>query len=169
VGRLLRIFSVLFVFSIFSVSCFSQENSSKAGLGDNSVISKTIVQHRDISKYDDGGVFSCGILFSEGNCDYKKLRNTIWGCWIKKQRCFLILSSPSVDSGVSEYIFVEPNRTKKWTVVRRELGYHAVASDPEYEEKFFELPVVYSLSWSKKKGTKFLLFKNKKGKVVDKY
>jgi hypothetical protein len=150
---------ILFLFISNSVdSLFGQKEMSKVFSPDSSIISKSVLQKRDITQYFDGGNFRCGLFGSESGCDYKKIREVIWRCWTEKTLCYLTIGASSVDSPYNEHIFIEPNKNNQWQVIRRSESGHSI---PQYRQSIHDLPRVYYLEWRKNKNEKVLIFKNK--------
>jgi hypothetical protein len=161
--KILLIF--LFVLNLFS-AIFGQKEMSKVFSPDNSIISKSVFQKRDITQYFDGGNFRCGLSSSESECDYKKIREAIWQCWTEKTLCYLTISAVGVDSSYDQHIFIEPNKNNQWQVVRRVENGHTMR---QFRKPIHDLPRVYFLEWRKNKDEKVLIFKNKLGKVIEEF
>jgi signal peptidase I len=164
--KLFTIFSLVLIQLVFASVIFGQQKLSKFFSPDNTIIPKDILQKRDIAQYFDGGAFRCGIIVSNGDCDYKKLREVIWQYWNEKLLCYLTISDSSVDASRFEHIFIESNKKNVQIISRRVENSHVI---PEYREPLHNLPKVYSVEWSKNKVKKILVFKNRRGKVIDEY
>ncbi len=154
---------ILFLFVSNSVnSIFGQTEVSKVFSPDNSIISKSVLQKRDITQYFDRGNFRCGLFGYESECDYKKIREVIWRCWTKKTLCYLTIGASSIDSSYNEHIFIEPNKNNQWQVIRR-------SESPQYRQSIHNLPRVYYLEWRENKNEKVLIFKNKFRKIIEEF
>jgi hypothetical protein len=163
--KLYTLWSLLLIQIVFAPAIFGQQKLSKVFSPDNTIISKDILQKRDIRQYFDGGAFRCGMLASKGECDYKKIREVIWQCWNEKSLCYLTITVSGVDSGGIEHIFVESNLKKELIISRRTRTYHAII---KRQNRLHNLPKVYSIEWSKN-GEETLILKNKSGKVIGEY
>jgi len=157
-----------FLFSLIAITflnpVFGQKPQSKVFSPDNTIISKSIIQKREITKYFDSGAFRCGFFSTEGECDYEKIRNIIWQCWNEKILCYLTISSSSVDASRTEHIFIEPNKRNQWLVVRRAENSHTI---PKFRKPIHDLPIVHSVTWRKDKSEQILIFKNKFGRIIE--
>ena len=151
---------------IFKGFVLGQELRLEVFPADKFLISKSIIQSRDLNKYFDGGAFRCGFFGSESECNYEKIRRVIWQCWNEKTRCYLTINSSSVDASKTEHIFIEPNKNNKWLVVRRNEAYHALIKT---RKPINDLPKIYSVEWQMKDEEKILVFKNRFGKKIDEF
>lgn len=158
--------NILLLSLIFSVPILGQYKLPKVTSTDKSIISKTIIQKRDIRQYYDGGAFRCGGFSPKNQCDYEKLRKIIWQCWSEKTLCYSTISWNGVDAGGIEYIFIEPNKKNQWLIIRRSRNWHAVL---KVSNKLQNLPLIYSVDWSEKDGKKILLLKDNLGAVIGEY
>lgn len=158
------LFSLVVIIS-FS-SAFGQKQTIKVFSPDNALVSKNIIQKREITKYIDGGAFRCGFYSYKGDCDYEKVRKIIWQCWTEKTLCYLTITWLGVDASRTEHIFIEPNKNNQWLVVRRDKRSHAVL---QLKKTIYDLPKAYSVEWSTDKNERILLFKNKFGKVIQEF
>jgi hypothetical protein len=151
---------------IFTIPIFGQESKSKVFSPDNSLISKSIVQKRNINEYFDGGAFRCGFSGSENECNYEEVRKVVWQCSKEKTRCYLTISSSSADAGITEHIFIEPNKNNKWLIVRRTEKHRTLS---QIKKSVNDLPKVYFIEWQMKDREQILIFKNQLGKVIEKF
>jgi len=67
-------------------------------------IPPSLAQGRDLSKYDDGGVYRG----HESIADVQRLREFIWAHWTQKRRGYVEVVSEGIDSGTAAYLFIEP-------------------------------------------------------------
>lgn len=82
---------------------------------------KQILQNRDLSKYDFGGViFDCNSVLDEmQNCETLRnnARSFVSEHWENKKRAYLVVAFSAMDSASNAHIFIEPDKNGKWRVV----------------------------------------------------
>lgn len=138
---------------------------------DGEVSSATIAQGRDLQLYDQAGHFNCRRWTTTVSKDphetkkrieesYAVARNFIWEHWQNKKRGYLRLTADSVDAAATLHIFIEPDITGRWQIVRRIARVHAMMPSTVDES-----PIIRVVERKPKvNGNDELIFKDVNGK-----
>jgi hypothetical protein len=86
-------------------------------------IPASLAQGRDLSKYDDGGVYR-QLAYSH---NLQRLREFIWDHWTQKRRGFVEVLFEGVDAGTKAYLFIEP-MDGRWRIYWDEVQYSALSN-----------------------------------------
>jgi hypothetical protein len=86
---------------------------------------ETIIQSRNLSEYDYGGIIpSCfnnfEISVKECEATEKRARDFILKHWQNKKRAYIIVQYGGTDVSGEKHVFIEPNNSGQWEIVRRE-------------------------------------------------
>ena len=132
-------------------------------------------QGRDLSNYDQGGRFGCGIVGKSefGACldSIARARNFLWEHWTQKRRAYAIVELGSVDAVSDSHIFIEPDETGAWHVVWRIERVLCMSCAGDVDQ----VPDIRSVERSKAEqsfdyvpaGTTILVFRDKAGKQIE--
>jgi hypothetical protein len=133
-----------------------------------------ITQDRDLSLYERGGKFGCGgvMLKSEvARCRaaIARARAFIWKHWQEQKRGYVIVSLGSDDAESDSHIFVEPDESGAWHVVRRIQRVFAM----EHSGEIDDVPDIDSIEQRQAgkydvepAGTVILVFRDRDGKEI---
>jgi hypothetical protein len=135
----------------------------------------TPTQGRDLSAYDQGGRFGCGIVrkseFPACLESIARARSFLWEHWSQKRRAYTIVELGSVDAVSDSHIFIEPDETGAWHVVWRIERVVCMNCSGEIDQ----VPDIRSIERAEAEesfdyvtaGTRVLIFKDKDGKEIE--
>lgn len=133
------------------------------------LISKDILEKRDISLYDQGGHFDCH-GWDKGPkdiCDQKKVRDFIWQHWTDKKRGYIRITYGSVDARSTSHIFIEPNEKGEWYIAWRIARWHSIPGHGQRVDDILDLNAVKRFESKTHNADDWWIgIKGKDGKVV---
>jgi len=127
-------------------------------LKNDELITKNLLQNRDLSLYLQGGHFGWKENQSKNE---KTVRDFIWQCWNEKKRGYIRITYNSLEGMIStSHIFIEPKENENWRVIWRIVRSENVIDDVP------EINTVERVENKPKKGEWALIFIHETGKVL---
>lgn len=182
-NRLLCLLKFILVFTtIFTLSCSTSEQISQIQSSDqiensdkqtektkadviflknDELVTKDILQNRDLSLYLQGGHFGWKEYSDKKD---KAVRDFIRQCWNEKRRGYIRVSYNSLEGIIStSHIFIEPKESNNWRVIWRIVRSENVIDDID------EITAVERIENKPEKGEWALIFKNEADRVLQKF
>jgi hypothetical protein len=167
----MKIFALTFFLLVFVfASCKTNQTAEVFQDKDRAWTTKDITQNRDLTQYEQGGLFWGRTRFGgtfgnekdklEGE---KKVRDFIWQHWIEKKRGYIKFNFANTDTSSTTHYFIEPNEKGDWIIVRKTIFQ---LSDGKFEQNEDALNSVERLE-NKANGDWFLVSKSSNGEIIE--
>ena len=139
---------------------------------------KTIIQNRNLSEYDYGGIIphclnNFEIPIKECEASENRARDFILKHWQNKKRAYIIIEYGGTDVYGEKHVFIEPNNKGQWEIVRREdvgisnFVMRGFQSNIIVETAcFIKTKRATEDDYPHKSGTSYLVFLDKNGKEI---
>ena len=142
---------------------------------------ETIIQNRNLSEYDYGGVIpSCfnnfEISVKECEGSKKRARDFILKHWQNKKRAYIIVEYSGSDVFGQQHVFIEPNENNQWEIIWRRdddtsiISMRGFQSNISVETARFiktKRATKENEHYPHKLGTSYLVFLDKDGKHIN--
>lgn len=172
--KFIFLFSTIFILSCsaseqtLEIKNFDQiENSNKKSeetkaevitLKNDELVTKDILQNRDLSLYLQGGHFGWKDNQSKKE---KTVRDFIWQCWNEKKHGYICITYQSLEGFLStSHIFIEPKENGDWRMIWRIVRSENLINDVP------EITAVERVENKPKKGEWALILKDETGKTL---
>lgn len=177
IGHFLRRFIAVLCFSIGSILWYWQTPSDSVPtsfLVHLQPEPKTIIQNRNLSEYDYGGIISScfnnfEVSIKECQASEKQARDFILEHWQNKKRAYIIFDYPG-SHGIEQHVFIEPNSNGLWEIVwRSDVGtsYRGFGSNIRIKTaRFIKTKRATEDDYPHELGTLYLVFLDKDGKEI---
>lgn len=162
----------VFVLSLFIfANCIPYQSSEVFHDNERAWTTKNITQNRNMTEYDQGGLFWSSTRYGEtfGNLKdrlegEKKVRDFIWQHWLEKKRGYIKFNHARTDTSTTTHYFIEPDEKGEWIVVRKKIFQQ---SDGKFEQREDFLSSLERVG-NKENGDWFLISKSGNGEIIEK-